>query len=224
MGWNKPSGKPSNRLLYNMGALQAIEEGLLTEDDLAGLTTTEIGTALVEARKASAAREVLVKLATAAAKVAEARGDSVEADEQKAVARKMRASGKQAEAKVAKKMTAALKSGDVTKKTAAQKAREADPDAPPAGEVDITILFRRITKTVRQSLAGDIFRDQFAELVAHRERMSEDEVDTLRSKLEHLGDRAYDMARSLKAKSPDTGEIIEGEVVDRGSVVEGKAA
>jgi len=78
LGWLKPSGSPQEKVGDALNALQFIEEGVLRERDFDGLSTTEAGAVVAEARRARAAEERLAAEAERRAKQAEAQAKAAE--------------------------------------------------------------------------------------------------------------------------------------------------
>ena len=200
LGWILPSGVPADRARYGINVLQSIEQGNLTEDAVSGLTVTEIKATITEGRRALKRRKASAKIADKEAAIAEKEGNLEGAAKHKKRAADIRNSGKKAEKKIVRKVSAGMKAGSITAKNAAQKALEIDNFKPAKELPDINIFVRKIGKAIRKTLTDDVIENQFGQLIEFREFLDDEEAYGLQREFELLAERALNHAQQLKPR------------------------
>jgi hypothetical protein len=88
LGWTEPNGQPQQKLRYALTALSFIEEGILTESDFDGLSTTQAKAVVDQARRVRKERDDRARIraeqaAQAARQAQEAEARRVQAEENK---------------------------------------------------------------------------------------------------------------------------------------------
>jgi ParB-like nuclease domain len=87
LGWLDTSGKPQDKVGYSLGALELIEEGVLSDSDFDGLSTKDAEAVVKQARAARAAEEEAAQLARREAEEAARRAEQAERDREAAAER-----------------------------------------------------------------------------------------------------------------------------------------
>jgi hypothetical protein len=222
LGWLTPSGEAQEKVGDALAALQFIEEGSLTEDDFTGLTTTQAGAVIEEARRARSARDAAARAeakeaqrAEREAREARKRKDTAaekRAEKQREAAlrreEKAREKAKQEGGRMGRRISEELKGGKIGHKQARQRARELGPTpkrgaAPP----DIEEFARRTAGQLSRLLDEEYDAERvkgLRELVKYREHLSDYQRQQLALELEELANRATAFADQLGRDSAAT--------------------
>jgi ParB-like nuclease domain len=91
LGWTKPNGDAQEKVSYALGALELIEQGVLSESDFEGLTTKEAQAVVVQSRRVREADEQAAALARREAEEARQRAEQAERERAAAAEREREA-------------------------------------------------------------------------------------------------------------------------------------
>jgi chemotaxis protein histidine kinase CheA len=108
IGWVKDNNEAQEKVKWALGALELIEQGVLTEADFNDLTSNQAQAVVTEARKAKAKRDLDAKLAEQEAERQRKAKEKAEADAAKAKAAREEAAKRETERKAAAEEAARL--------------------------------------------------------------------------------------------------------------------
>ena len=208
LGWLKPSGQPSEKVGDALGALQLIEEEILAESDFEGLTTTQAGAVIQEARRAQQAHEGAARVhEKEAAEARTAAAAAVQAQERKraekrakaaeAAAGKQRQQGARRAGKAGRAVSSGIRSGSI----GYREARRVVPVVEPAEKQppNIDVFTRRLAADLNRILDRDHDPrvERLEALVKFKDAIPELERNDLVLTLERLSERTGSFATQL---------------------------
>jgi hypothetical protein len=214
IGWVDRSGRPQQKVLDALTALQFIDDGILKESDFDGLSTSQARAVVAETRKAREWREDRAESARQEAERAkeEAANAATEAKRERALKREkaakaqertFKSEARQAGTHVGRSVSSSLKKGEIGYRQAGDVAHRVDNRKRDQPRPDIASFAKRLSTNLYHILSPD-HDDRVTkldELVRFRADLDEYTTRNLRSVLEGLSKRALSYAAKFASKS-----------------------